>query len=116
MKVGTRARVGLLLAVVVVAVVIGLVIGGGGYLAPAPGITDAGPLVSWSLPIVRAIALAAGVATCGWLLYAAFLGSQKPGGLLGAGGRDDVRRASTAALVWAVASWVTGVLTLANVL
>ncbi|HRA76211.1 MAG TPA: cytochrome c oxidase assembly protein [Propionicimonas sp.] len=116
MKVGTRARVGLLLAVVVVAVVIGLVIGGGGYLAPAPGITDAGPLVSWSLPIVRAIALAAGVATCGWLLYAAFLGSQKPGGLLGAGGRDDVRRASTAALVWAVASWVTGILTLANVL
>lgn len=116
MKLGTRGRVGLLLAVMIVAVVVGLVIGGGGYRAPAPGITDAGPLVSWSLPIVRSLALAAGVATCGWLLYAAFLGAQKPGGLLGAGGRDDVRRASTAALVWAVASWVTGLLTLANVL
>ena len=116
MKVGTRGRIGLLLAIVIVAVVVGLVIGGGGYRAPAPGITDAGPLVSWSLPIVRSLALAAGVATCGWLLYAAFLGSQKPGGMLGAGGRDDVRRASTAALVWAVASWVTGLLTLANVL
>ena len=116
MTVRARARIWGLLAVVLVGVAIGLVVGGGGYTSPVYGIRDSGPVVGWLLPFVRAVGVAAAAACFGWLLYAAFLGPQKPGGLLGAPARDDVRRASTAALVWAVASWLSAWLNFSNIL
>ncbi len=116
MTLGARTRVWLLLAVVLVGVAIGLVVGGGGYRAPVYGIRDAGPVVGWLLPFVRAVGVAAAAASFGWLLYAAFLGPQKSGGLLGGPARDDVRRASNAALVWAIASLISAWLNFSNVL
>ncbi len=112
----TPALLGGLAAIVVAATAAGLVIGGGTYTAPAQGITDAGPLVAWLLPLVRGVAMAAGVATFGWLGYAAFLGSQKPGGLLGSGAQRDVRRAATAAAIWSGAAFVSAIVSMANVL
>jgi putative copper resistance protein D len=104
------------LAITVAATGLGLVIGGGAYTAPVPGITDAGPLVGWLLPVARSLTLAFGVASFGWLFYAAFLGTQQPGGLLGSSARADVRRAGTAAGLWAIAAAVAALLSLANVL
>lgn len=112
----SMGRVGVLVAIVVAATGVGLVIGGGRYTAPVAGITDAGPLVGWLLPAARALSLAAGVATLGWLGFAAFLGPQKKGGQLGTTGLRDVRRAGTAAAVWAAASVITALLTVADVL
>ena len=109
-----RLRLPLLLALVLAATAVGLVIGGGRYTPPAAGITDAGALVGWLLPLVRAVALAASVAAFGWLLYAAFLGTQKGGELLGDSALADVRRAGTAAAIWALASLVSAVLALAR--
>lgn len=111
-----RLRLPLLLALVLAATAVGLVIGGGRYTPPAAGITDAGALVGWLLPLVRAVALAASVAAFGWLLYAAFLGTQKGGELLGDSALADVGRAGTAAAIWALASLVSAVLALATVL
>ncbi len=105
-----------LLVLVLVATAIGLVLGGGAYTPPAVGIVDSGPVVGWLLPLLRAVALAAGIASFGWLGYAAFIGAQQRGGLLGTGALADVKRAGAAAGVWALASLVTALFSLANVL
>lgn len=94
----------------------GLIIGGGRYTPPAAGLTDAGPLAEWGLVGARTVAIAAGVATFGWLLYAAFLGPQRRGGMLGSSGVTDVRRAALAAVVWCVASTAAAGLSLAVIL
>ncbi|MCB9411602.1 MAG: cytochrome c oxidase assembly protein [Actinobacteria bacterium] len=107
---------GALGAVLLASTAIGLLIGGGAYTAPAPGIVDSGPFVGWVLPLLRASALAAGIATFGWLGYAAFLGPQQRGGLLGTGALADVKRAGTAAGVWTVAALAAALFSLANVL
>jgi cytochrome c oxidase assembly factor CtaG len=112
--VGTSLLVGL--AVVLVGTAIGLILGGGRYSAPPADLTDAGPAVSWGLALSRAVATVSGMATFGWLLYAAFLGPQQRNGLLGASGTSDIRRASTAAAVWAIASAVAAVLSLSVIL
>lgn len=112
----TIIRLPVLLAIVLAATAAGLVVGGGRYSPPAAGITDAGELVGWLLPLVRSVSLAASVAAFGWLLYAAFLGTQKGGELLGDSALRDVRRAGTAAAVWALASLTSALLALATVL
>ncbi len=110
------AAFGALGVVLLVATAIGLLIGGGAYTPPAPGIVDSGPFVGWALPMLRASALATGIATFGWLGYAAFIGPQQRGGLLGTGALADVKRAGTAAGMWAVAALAAALFSLANVL
>lgn len=107
---------GLLVVSAVSATAIGLQIGGGAYEPPATGIVDAGPLVGWLQPLARTIALLAGVATLGWLGYAAFLGPQKRGGFLGGSGLADIRRAGVAAALWVITSLLAAVLSLSAVL
>ena len=104
------------LAVALVGAAAGLIIGGGRYTPPAEGLTDAGPLADWGLVGARTVAIAAGVATFGWLLYAAFFGPQRRGGMLGASGITDVRRASLAAIIWCVAATAAAGLSLAVIL
>ena len=111
-----RPRLAILTALVFAGTAAGLVIGSGAYAAPAEGIVDSGPVVAWLLPLFRALALAAGVATFGWLGYAAFIGAQRKGGLLGSGALRDMHRAGTAAGLWAVAALVAATLSLANIL
>lgn len=94
----------------------GLIIGGGRYTPPAAGLTDAGPLVEWGLVAARTLSIAAGVAAFGWLVYAAFLGPQRRGGMLGTSGVVDVRRASRAAVVWCIASVAAAGLSLSVIL
>ena len=104
------------LAVALLGAGAGLIIGGGRYTPPVAGLTDAGPVADWGLAAARTVSIASGVATFGWLLYAAFLGPQRRGGLLGASGTTDVRRAANAAAVWAVASVVAAALSLSVIL
>ena len=104
------------IGVVLLATVVGLVVGDGRYTAPTSGIKDAGALVGWLLPLLRAVTLSLGVATFGWLGYAAFLGPQRRDGTLGNAGLADVHRATAAAGLWALASLVTSVMSMASVL
>src|SRR5665647_2292008 len=60
----------ILAAVAVVAVVIPAGLLGGVFAAPATGLPDAGTLVRWGLPIVRAIHALAMASTVGLLLVA----------------------------------------------
>lgn len=115
-RVSTSARIWLGVGLVLAATAVGLILGGGRYTAPAAGLVDAGPVISWSLALARAIATLSGIATFGWLMYAAFLGPQQRNGLLGASGTADMRRASAAALVWAVSSAASALLTLTVIL
>ena len=101
---------------VLLATAAGLVLGDGRYTAPTTGLTDAGPLVGWLVPLLRAATFTAGVATFGWLGYAAFLGPQRRDGTLGTGGLADVRRATNAAGIWAASSLATAVVSMASVL
>ena len=94
----------------------GLIIGGGRYTPPVGGIVDAGPLASWALAFSRTVAVAAGAATFGWLIYAAFLGPQRKGGYLGVSGLTDIRRAGIAAIVWCIAAAAAAGLSLAVIL
>lgn len=65
------------------------------------GIPDPGPLTTYGLPAVRALADLAAALTVGSLLFAAFLVPPQRSGLLDVAGYRAVRRASDAALVWA---------------
>lgn len=104
------------LGVVLLATAAGLVLGDGRYTAPTTGIEDAGVLVGWLLPLLRAVTLSMGVATFGWLGYAAFLGPQRRDGTLGTAGLADIRRATTAAGIWTLSSLTTAVVSMASVL
>lgn len=66
------------------------------------GIPDPGPLTTYGLPAVRALADLFAALTVGSLLFAAFLVPPQRGGLLDTGGYRAVRRASGLAAAWAV--------------
>ncbi len=85
----------------------GLVIAGSWWQGPAPGASDPGGVVGWGLPLSRAIAVAAGTLTVGWLITAAFLAPQGRSGLLSRIGRRDVQRAGWAAALWWAAATAT---------
>ena len=68
------------------------------------GLPDPGALVTYGLPLVRAVAESAAVLTVGALLLAAFLAPPVSRTWLAAGGYRAVRAAGAAAGVWAVAS------------
>ncbi|MFI9504944.1 cytochrome c oxidase assembly protein [Nocardia sp. NPDC052566] len=65
------------------------------------GIPDPGPLTTYGLPALRALADLSGAVAVGSLLFAAFLVPPQADGLLDVGGYRALRRASDAALVWA---------------
>ncbi|WP_194837589.1 cytochrome c oxidase assembly protein [Nocardia sp. XZ_19_369] len=65
------------------------------------GIPDPGPLTTYGLPAVRALADLSAALTVGSLLFAAFLVPPQASGLLDVGGYRAIRRASNFALIWA---------------
>jgi putative copper resistance protein D len=65
------------------------------------GIPDPGPMTTYGLPAVRAIADLSGALTIGSLLFAAFLTPPQRNGLLDVGGYRSLRRAGICALLWA---------------
>ncbi|RJO77545.1 copper resistance protein CopD [Nocardia panacis] len=89
---------GLAIAAVVAALVVGL---SAAQALSLLGIPDPGPLTTYGLPAVRALANLAGAMTVGSLLFAAFLTPPQTNGLLDTGGYRALRRASNTALLWA---------------
>ncbi|TSD99985.1 copper resistance protein CopD [Skermania sp. ID1734] len=78
------------------------------------GIPDPGPLTTYGLPAVRAIAEGAGVISIGSLLLAAFLVPPQRSGILDVDGYRAVRIASNAALAWAICAALLVPLTLSD--
>ncbi len=78
------------------------------------GIPDPGPLTTYGLPAVRALADFSGAIAVGSLLFAAFLCPPQRDGLLDVGGYRAVRRAGVATLAWAVTSALLVPLTLSD--
>ncbi len=78
------------------------------------GIPDPGPLTTYGLPAVRAIADLSAAVAVGSLLFAAFLTPPQRSGLLDVGGYRALHRAGIAALVWAGASALLVPLTLSD--
>ncbi|OOL27045.1 copper resistance protein CopD, partial [Rhodococcus rhodochrous] len=78
------------------------------------GIPDPGPLTTYGLPAVRAIAEVAAVAAVGSLFFAAFLVPPQRSGVLDVDGYRAVRTAGAAALIWAFCSAVLVPLTLSD--
>ncbi len=78
------------------------------------GIPDPGPLTTYGLPAVRAVADLCGALTIGSLLFAAFLTPPQRGGLLDVGGYRALRRAGICALAWAAAAALLVPLTLSD--
>ncbi len=105
-----------LIALAVVTTAVGLVVAGGSYEPALPGLPDPGPVVGWGTPFVRVLTDLAAVATVGWLLAASVLDPSGKDGVVSRGGRQDLRRAAAAAVVWAMLSLVQLFLELANVL
>lgn len=105
-----------ILAAALAAMAVALVVAGGGYLAPPPGIPDPGSVVVWGTPTLRLLTDAAGIATIGWLLAASVLDPAGKGGIVSRAGRADLLRASISAVVWAVLAMAQMVFTLADVL
>ncbi|MBH0777078.1 cytochrome c oxidase assembly protein [Nocardia bovistercoris] len=85
-------------AAVVAALVVGL---SAAHALSLLGIPDPGPLTTYGLPALRALADLSAALTVGALLFAAFLAPPQPGGLLDVGGYRAVRRASYFAVAWA---------------
>jgi putative copper resistance protein D len=105
-----------LIALAVVATAIGLVVAGGAYTAPPPGIPDPGPLVVWGAPVSRLLTDLAGIATIGWLLAATILDPSGKDGILSRVGKRDMVVGAVAAIVWAMLALVQLFFQLANVL
>ncbi len=105
-----------LVALAVVATAVGLVVAGGSYEPALPGLPDPGPVVGWGTPMVRVLSDLAAVATVGWLLAATLLAPSAKNGVVSRSGRQDLRRAAIAALVWALLAVILLFLELANVL
>ncbi|MFC3432791.1 cytochrome c oxidase assembly protein [Nocardia seriolae] len=78
------------------------------------GIPDPGPLTTYGLPAVRAVADFAAALTVGSLLFAAFFVPPQGSGVLDVGGYRALRRAGNAALVWAGAAALLVPLTLSD--
>ena len=95
---------------------VSLVITGGSYSAPAPGLPDPGALVVWGTPILRLLTDLAAIATIGWLLAASVLDPAGKGGVVSSTGRRDLMRAAIAAFIWATLSITQMIFALANIL
>ncbi|MFI5778748.1 cytochrome c oxidase assembly protein [Nocardia sp. NPDC051570] len=78
------------------------------------GIPDPGPLTTYGLPAVRAVADLSGALAVGSLLFAAFLTPPQRDGLLDVGGYRALRRAGIAAFAWAVSAALLVPLTLSD--
>ncbi|RDI54450.1 putative copper resistance protein D [Nocardia mexicana] len=78
------------------------------------GIPDPGPLTTYGLPVVRAIADLSAAVAIGSLLFAAFLTPPQRSGLLDVGGYRALHRAGIAALAWAGAALLLVPLTLSD--
>lgn len=111
----TAVAVGLV-ALTLAALGVGLVIAGGAYTAPLPGLPDSGALVGWGTPLMRGLTDIAAVVTVGFLIAATWLDPSGRDGVLSKPGRRDVVRASVAALAWAGLALVQMVFQLADVL
>lgn len=98
-------------AAVVAALVVGL---SASQALSLLGIPDPGPLTTYGLPAVRAIADLAAALTIGSLLFAAFFVPPQANGLLDVGGYRALRRAGYAALAWAGAAALLVPLTLSD--
>ncbi|MEV5834399.1 cytochrome c oxidase assembly protein [Nocardia sp. NPDC052112] len=86
------------IAAVVAAMIVGL---SAAQALSLLGIPDPGPLTTYGLPAVRALADLSAALTVGALLLAAFLVPPQANGLFDVGGYRAVRRASNFALIWA---------------
>ncbi|MFF0532607.1 cytochrome c oxidase assembly protein [Nocardia amikacinitolerans] len=86
------------IAAVVAALVVGL---SAAQALSLLGIPDPGPLTTYGLPALRALADLFAALTVGSLLFAAFLVPPQSDGLLDVGGYRAVRRASNFAVIWA---------------
>ncbi|MEW1599494.1 cytochrome c oxidase assembly protein [Streptomyces sp. NPDC093808] len=99
-------------AVACLAVALAAVWAGGGVATAVPGIPDAGAVTAWGLPVARAVADAAAVATVGALLLVAVL---LPGGRrLSRAQLRYLTWAGCAAALWAAASAAVLVFTLSD--
>ncbi|MCD2191058.1 bifunctional copper resistance protein CopD/cytochrome c oxidase assembly protein [Actinomycetospora soli] len=78
------------------------------------GLPDPGPVVTYGLPVVRALTESAAVVTVGALLLAAFLVPPRGLGWLAADGYRAVRVASWSAAAWAGGALVTGIFAIAD--
>ncbi len=108
---------GLAFVVALVSVLaVGLVVAGGAYQAPAPGIPDPGPVVVWGSPILRLLTDLAALASIGWLLAASVLDPAGKNGVVSPAGRKDLVRAGIAACLWGTLALVQMVFALANIL
>ncbi|WP_371786504.1 cytochrome c oxidase assembly protein [Streptosporangium subroseum] len=107
-----------LLGVVIAAITalaIGMIAGGSAFSNVIAGIPDAGAITRWGLPTAKLIADLAAVATAGALLAAtALLPSDK--GMLSRDALPYARAASWTAAIWAIATALTLLLTLSDVL
>ncbi|MEV6065215.1 cytochrome c oxidase assembly protein [Nocardia sp. NPDC052001] len=110
-KVSVLAAMGGAVAAVVAALVVGL---SSAQALSLLGIPDPGPLTTYGLPALRAVADLAAALTVGSLLFAAFFVPPQADGLLDVGGYRALRRAGNAALVWAGASALLVPLTLSD--
>ena len=97
----------------VAVLVLALVLGGGRPIAAVPGLTQAGPLVTWGQPVATLAGRIAAVGTVGALLFAAVL-LPGPGGRLPAASRRALRTAWGSALAWAASTLVGALLTLSQ--
>ncbi|MCP2278637.1 putative copper resistance protein D [Nocardia amikacinitolerans] len=86
------------IAAVVAALVVGL---SAAQALSLLGIPDPGPLTTYGLPALRALADLFAALTVGSLLFAAFLVPPQSDGLLDVGGYRALRRASNFAVIWA---------------
>jgi len=98
------------------AMAVALVVAGGGYVAPDPGLPDPGPLVVWGTPVLRLLTDVAAIATIGWLLAASVLDPAGKAGVVSRTGRTDLLRASVAALAWSILALLQMLWALADVL
>lgn len=111
----TPALAGTTAAVSVAALIAALAGGGAVDGTVLPGIPSPGALTEWALPAVTFLGNAAGVLTVGATVTAAFL-LPGDGRSVAAHGWVLLRRATWAALVWAVAALMSVVLTVSDVL
>ncbi|MBF6331491.1 cytochrome c oxidase assembly protein [Nocardia transvalensis] len=112
---GTTFAILTAVAVAVAALVAPLVVGlSAAHALTLLGIPDPGPLTTYGLPAVRAVADLAGALAIGSLLFSAFLTPPQHSGLLDVGGYRALRRAGNAAFVWAVAAVLLVPLTLSD--
>lgn len=98
------------------ALAVALVVAGGSYVEPPPGLPDPGPLVVWGSSALRLATELAAIMTIGWLLAASIIDPSSKEGVVSRSGRSDLVRASIAALAWAVLAIVQAFFLVADVL